>query len=113
MKLDDEIFIADAKMDVDQIREELYKNGFKLKFENKKSKKMDVIEYVFWYRTPSKSRIGDVVFINKTLLDKIRIWQRMGIKLPEGKAKVVEMMAYESLTSSNIIGKIEIIIYKW
>ncbi|AGK97649.1 hypothetical protein [Clostridium pasteurianum] len=95
------------------VRDKLYKDGFKLDFYKKDRKtkeyKLDgTIYYKFWFRTPSKSRVGDVMFINTKLLDNIRVWQRMGLKLPKGKAKIVEMMAYESLTSSHIESKITI-----
>lgn len=108
---DDKLFVDNAKMDKDQVRDELYRDGFKLEFKRKKSDKKELIEYVLWYRTPSKSRVGDAVFLNKKLID-IKKWQRMGLELPEGEAKVVEMAAYEALTSSNIIDKIEIDPYK-
>ncbi|WP_088185853.1 hypothetical protein [Desulfosporosinus sp. FKA] len=111
MKLDDENKKEKAKMDVDSIREKLYKDGFTLEFEHKRSGKVDKIEYVFWYRTPSKSRVGDAVFINKKLIN-IRKWQRMGLELPEGEAKVVEMAAYEALTASNIVDRIKLDPYK-
>jgi len=112
MQIEDEKAVAEAKMNTDQIREKLYKNGFKLEFKGKISDKKDIVEYTLWYRTPSKSRIGDAVFINKKLYEDIKKWQRMGLELPEGEAKVVEMAAYEALTSSNIIDKITIDPYK-
>ena len=106
-QLFDEAFVANEKVDVDEIRAILYKDGFKLEFENKNPEKTEIIDYVLWYRTPSKSRVGDAVFLNKNLID-IKTWQRMGLELPEGEAKVVEMAAYEALTSSNIVDKITI-----
>ena len=110
-KIEDELFVADSKINVDEIRAILYKDGFRLEFKKKNSDEKDIIEYVLWYRTPSKSRVGDAVFINKNLID-IKKWQRMGLELPEGKAKIVEMSAYEALTSSNIIDKIKLDPYK-
>lgn len=94
-------------MDKQTIREKLYKDGFKLDFfkKDKATKEYildETIEYKFWFRTPSKSRVGDAMFINLKLFDKIKYWQRMGLELPQGEAKVVEMAAYESLTSSQI-----------
>jgi hypothetical protein len=112
MQIEDEVSVAEVKMDTDQIRDKLYKNGFKLEFKGKNSDKKDIIEYVLWYRTPSKSRVGDAVFINKKLYKDIKAWQRMGLELPEGEAKVVEIAAYEALTSSNIIDKIKLDPYK-
>lgn len=97
----------------ESIRSLLYKDGFKLDFykKDKVSGEMKIdetINYKFWFRTPSKSRVGDVMFINEKLYSKIKDWQRMGLKLPQGEAKIVEMAAYESLTSSHIEGTITI-----
>jgi len=97
----------------DNIRDILYKNGFYLDFfkKNKVSKKYilsETVKYKFWFRTPSKSRVGDVVFINEKLYD-IKKWQRMGLEIPENEyGRIVEMAAYESLTSSSICGRITI-----
>ncbi|MDF2884965.1 MAG: hypothetical protein K0R54_5536 [Clostridiaceae bacterium] len=102
-----------SEMTVDQVRDKLYKDGFHLDFYKKQRGIKDengkpiwiidkTINYKFWFRTPSKSRVGDVVFINSKLLDNIRAWQRMGLNLPEKNAKVIEMSAYMSLTSSHI-----------
>ena len=94
-------------MDKDAVRKLLYEKGFYLDFfkKDKKTKeyvKDETIEYVFWFRSSSKSRVGDAVFINKKLFKKIDSWQRMGIKLPKTDAMLVEMEAYKSLTSSHI-----------
>lgn len=107
-RLQDNIAVAEAKIKKDKIREKLYKDGFRLEFKSKRSDRIEIIQYVFFYRTPSKSRVGDVVFINKKLLAKIKVWQRMGLELPEENAKLVEMAAYEALTSSNIVDRIVI-----
>lgn len=112
MQIEDKVVVTEAKMNTDKIRNKLYKDGFKLEFKGKISDKKDIVEYTLWYRTPSKSRVGDAVFINKKLYNDIKKWQRMGLELPEGEAKVVEMTAYEALTSSNIIDKITIDPYK-
>lgn len=102
-----------VKMDKDKIREELYQNGFYLDYYKKDKEgkyiKDDTIEYVFWFRTPSKSRCGDCVFINKKLYDKTNKWQTMDIELikdEDNKVKKVEMEAYKSLTASHIERKI-------
>lgn len=87
------------------IRLDLYKNGFDIEYKNKDGKLEEKIHYVFWFRSPSKTRTGDAVFIRKELLDAIDEWQRMGIELKEdeyGNVKKVEMEAYKSLTSSAI-----------
>jgi len=95
----------------DEIRTKLYKEGFHLDFYKKEkvtgNYKLDkTIEYTFFFRSPSKSKTGDVCFINKKLFNKINEWQTMGIKLPPTNAKLVEMEAYKSLTSSHIESKI-------
>ncbi|WP_205452368.1 coiled-coil domain-containing protein [Clostridium botulinum] len=94
------------------IRNDLYQNGFDFTFKkyNKKTDKYEddkTIHYVFWFRSPSKTRTGDAIFINKELFDKIDNWQRMGIKLPDTNAKLVEMEAYKSLVSSAIESTLE------
>lgn len=91
---------------INDIRKEFYKNGFTIEYLNKD--KIETIKYVMWFRSPAKARIGDCLFINEKLYDKVIKWQRMGLELPEKQAKIVEMSAYSSLTSSNIIDTIKI-----
>lgn len=91
---------------IQEIREEFYKNGFDLEYV--KNNNVECIHYKMWFRTPAKARIGDCLFINEKLYDKVIKWQRMGLELPEKQAKIVEMSAYSSLTSSNIIDTIKI-----
>lgn len=91
---------------INDIRKEFYKNGFTIEYLNKD--KIETIKYVMWFRSPAKARIGDCLFINKKLYDKVIKWQRMGLELPKKQAKIVEMSAYSSLTSSNIIDTIKI-----
>ncbi|WP_183128177.1 hypothetical protein [Clostridium autoethanogenum] len=95
---------------IDKVREYLYKNGFHLDFykkdrESKEYKLDETIQYRFWFRSPSKSRTGNVLFINEKFFN-IRDWQRMGIELSEENAKLVEMSAYEALTASHIENRI-------
>lgn len=103
--------IKELKMDGKEIRNKLYAEGFYLDFYKKdrvtKEYKLDQkINYKFWFRSPSKSRTGEVCFINEKLLNNIRAWQTMGLQLPHTNAKLVEMEAYLSLTSSSMIGKL-------
>lgn len=100
----------------DTVREELYTNGFNLcdlKY-NKSTKKYEKdtnkesVHYVYFFRTTSKSRVGDVLFINEKLLSKIDGWQNMNIELPDSNAKVVENEAYKGLTASSIIGYVNV-----
>lgn len=67
------------------------------------------IKYKVWFRTPSKARVGDVFFINEDLLPHIRKWQRMGMEFVDNEeCKLVELLAYESLTASAIVDTLEI-----
>ena len=92
---------------IQEIREEFYKNGFTLEYIDKNNN-IECIHYQMWFRSPAKARVGDCLFINEKLYDKVIKWQRMGLELPEKQAKIVEMSAYESLTSSSIINTIKI-----
>lgn len=107
--------VQELKINKEKVREKLYQEGFTLDFykKNKETKEVekDTIEYCYFFRTPSKSRVGSVLFINKKLAlrkkrgeeyNKIREWQMMGLKLPDTECKKVEMEAYLSLTSSTI-----------
>lgn len=107
--------IQELKINKEKVREKLYQDGFTLNFykKNKETKEYEkeTIEYCYFFRTPSKSRCGEVIFINKKLVirkkrgeeyNKIREWQQMGLELPSVDAKKVEMEAYLSLTSSTI-----------
>ena len=99
------------KMDKDMVRIQLYRDGFHLDF-YKTVKKEKVfskrIEYVFWFRTSAKARVGQCYFINKKFYNKIFKWQTMNIKLPEKNAKLVEYNAYLGLTASSIVTKLKI-----
>lgn len=99
-----------TKWNADNLRTMLYNNGFNLPYTHKvKGEEItDIIHYVFWFRTPAKSRVGDVIFINKDILNTINAWQNMGLTLPLGETKVVEFEAYRSLTASSIERTIEI-----
>lgn len=80
-------------LNANQLREELYVNGFKIYDE----------EYVMYKRSGAKSRIGNCLFIKKKLYNKMIKWSRMGIKFPKNKnLDVVGLGAYSSLVSSAI-----------
>ncbi|GAB6150226.1 hypothetical protein [Clostridium novyi] len=117
--------IKDLKLDKDEVREQLYQNGFFLDFykvkkdENKRIVKDEEgnkvheldkrIHYVYWFRTSAKARVGEVFFINKEIVDKINKWQQMGIVFGENEnCKLVEMEAYKALTASSLEGLLEI-----
>jgi hypothetical protein len=60
------------------------------------------------FRTPAKAKLGEVMFINEKLYKTAHDWLTMGIKLPEKGAKIVEMSAYAPLTTSTIVGTLNI-----
>lgn len=91
-----------VKTTTDEIREEFYENGFTLDF-YKNDKLDESIHYVMLYRSPAKAKLGNVIFINDKLYPKAIEWLRMGLELPRTNAKIVEMGAYSSLTSSSIV----------
>ncbi|MDU7439815.1 MAG: hypothetical protein E7L05_04390 [Clostridium sp.] len=91
----------------DIVREQLYKDGFKLqtyKTVKKVEKEDKKIKYVFWFRSAGKAKQGEDYFINKKLWNDINEWQTMGIELPKENCKLVEMEAYKSLVASAITG---------
>lgn len=100
------------------IRDYLYKNGFTINYplfkKNKETKEYEQIDnkeikYKFWFRSSAKARVGEVLFINEELYNDITKWQMMDIELPEDEeCKLVEMMAYMSLTASSIEGSVNI-----
>ncbi|RXM57199.1 hypothetical protein [Clostridium tetani] len=117
--------IKDLKLNKDDVREKIYKDGFFLDYykvkkdENKRivkdseGNKVHILDerinYVYWFRTSAKARVGEVFFINKKLVDKINKWQQMGIEFNKDKeCKLVEMEAYKALTASSLEGLVEI-----
>lgn len=105
-------------LSADAIREYLYKNGFTLKYPIFKKNKetgeyeqdgVETIKYKFWFRSSAKARVGEVLFINEKYHDEIVKWQMMNIETELDKScKLVEMMAYMSLTASSIEGSVNI-----
>lgn len=84
-----------------QLREELYRNGFKL----------DGKEYVELKRSSSKAKEGSHLFIMKKYHKEMQNFCRLNIKVPKRKDKKVELTAlkaYEALTSSTIEYTIDI-----
>lgn len=122
---DVEVDITDLKLNKDDVREKIYKDGFFLDYyrvkkdenkrivkdkDGKKVYELDKrIHYVYWFRTSAKARIGEVFFINVELLDKINKWQQMGVMFSKDKkCKLVEMEAYKALTASSLEGLVKI-----
>lgn len=102
------------KMSKEEIRQHFYENGVDVKYITKDNegniKKEQVISYKMLYRSSAKAKIGQVMFINKKLYNKAYDWLTMGIgnKMDKENAKIVEMSAYAPLTTSTIIGKMNI-----
>ena len=95
-----------VKMSKQQLREDYYINGVDVTWPLK-GKKTETIHYRMLYRTPSKAKVGSVVFCSERLWAKARDWLTMGLadRLPEHGAKIVELSAYAPLTTSTIVGQ--------
>jgi hypothetical protein len=92
----------------EQIRTEYYINGVTVKYViNKKDK---CIKYKMLYRTPSKAKSGQCVFIKNKYYEDSIDWLTMGLykKLPLNNAKIVEMSAYAPLVTSSIVDTVHI-----
>ena len=71
------------------------------------------VRYVNFQRTSSKARTGNCLFIDERYFEEMEKWQTMEIPFREIFAKddrvdIVSTRSYESLTSSSIIGTLEI-----
>lgn len=71
------------------------------------------VHYVNFQRTSSKARTGNCLFIDDKYFDAMEKWQTMDIPFREifekdDKIDIVSTRSYESLTSSSIIGTIDI-----
>lgn len=81
-------------------RYELYKNGFYC----------DGIHYVRFKRSSGSARVGKCLFIDEKLYSRMHRWECCGLKVREGQQ--IDLAAWESyisLTSSSIIGTLEIL----
>lgn len=86
-------------MNTKEIREKLYKDGFK----------MDGKKYVRFKRSSGSSRVGKCLFILKNLYKPIMDWSYMGLKYTsKNKMDLASMEAYISLTTSSIIDTLHI-----
>lgn len=71
------------------------------------------IHYVNFQRTSSKARTGNCLFIDERYFAEVEKWQTLGIPFREKfvedeKIDIVSTRSYESLTSSSIIGTLDI-----
>lgn len=101
-----EILKESGSLNRENLRIKLYNEGFKLTF--KKGDKTETIEYMYFFRSSSKARMGECLFINKKLHNKIVKWMDLDIELPQENAMIVESEAYKALISSSKIGEINI-----
>lgn len=86
------------RVSVDELREQLYQEGFTL--ENYKGEK---VKYVAYKRSSAKSREGECLFIKEQLHDEMVKWSRLSLPFEEGvEVDLAGLMAYESLVGSSI-----------
>lgn len=89
----------------ESLRIEYYVNGVEIYYPGEEKP----IEYRFLYRSPGKAKNGSCLFIRKKFYDEARKFLRMGKAKFDGEEnKIVELGAYQSLVTSNIVGKIKI-----
>lgn len=97
-----------------EIRDLFYNEGVDITYTTKNKdgtiKKQQTIHYEMLFRTSAKAKLGQVIFINSKLYKKAYDWLTIGLgnKLPKDNAKIVEISAYAPLTTSTIIGTINI-----
>lgn len=103
-----------VKKSMEEIRDEYYQNGVSIDYvtrdKNGAIKKTQTIYYKMLFRTPSKAKVGQSIFINEKYYKIAYEWLTMGLgnKMDKKKAKIVEMSAYAPLTTSTIVGNIHI-----
>lgn len=85
-----------------ELREKFYTEGIEIKYPN------ETIKYFPLYRSTSKAKKGECLFINEKLLYQSEEFMSMGIEMPEKNAPLVEMAAYSSLIASGIENLIHI-----
>lgn len=86
-------------MDKAELRNNLYKNGFKC----------DGIEYVRYKRSSGSSRVGKCLFVNKELADEMEEWDKCGLDVRDGQPlDLAAWEAYIALPMSSIIDTVDI-----
>lgn len=101
---------------VDTLRDILYKNGFTItavietinKKTGEKTTKTKQDKYVVYKRTSAKSRTGNVIFIKEKFYNSMINWSRIGLDFSQKKHDYPSLLAYESLVSSSLEGRIVI-----
>ena len=91
------------KVSVEELRKELYLNGFAVSFTNSRTGKVKQIKYVVYKRSSAKSRTGQCLFIKESLYNKMIKWSRMELPFRKGQAMdLASLLAYESLVGSSL-----------
>lgn len=98
VKFERTLNLNDYKENTDEIRKELYENGFK----------MNGNKYVEYKRSSGKARVGQTLFIRADYYDEMIKWSRMGLDLDGTVVDIAGVRAYESLSLSSIVGTINI-----
>lgn len=95
------------KLSTDAIRHKLYNEGVCVYYTDGRGKQTKIY-YKMLYRSVGKSKKGSCMFIKDSLYEDALNFLRMGIKLPEKNAMVVEIGAYSPLVSSGIEDRVQI-----
>ncbi|MEH7526125.1 hypothetical protein V7149_23090, partial [Bacillus sp. JJ1503] len=93
---------------LDDLRHDLYTNGFDLDVYDKKEKGYVKTHFVLYTRSTAKSRTGQVWFIREDLHKEMSEWSNMRLNFDKDNVDLAGLMAYESLVSSAIVDKIVI-----
>ena len=97
------------EISIEELRKELYTNGFKIRFVNSRTGNVKEIEYVVYKRSSAKSRTGQCLFIKKSLYNRMIKWSRMSLPFKKGqKIDLASLLAYESLVGSSLEDTIQI-----
>ena len=101
------------KLTKEELREELYKNGISITYENKNRngviKNVETIHYKMLYRSTGKAKKGSCMFIRDKLYKRTKTFLHMGKQdLLKDKPMIVECMSYVPLIASSIVGRIKI-----
>lgn len=84
---------------VSDIRKKLYKDGFVC----------NGIKYVRWKRSSGSARVGRCLFIDEKLYNRFHRWEMCGLDVRRGdKVDLAALESYISLTSSSIIGTLQL-----
>ena len=93
---------------IDDLRFQMYEEGFSMTIIDKKTKKPKTTNYKIYKRSSSKSRTGQVLAIRENLYDKMMNWSWTGLDFKESNVDYPSLLAYESLIGSGSESSIEI-----